>query len=55
MFATHTNLHSFEVNFILSYKPDYFLTTPFNRRVAVIPFRFKGFSPTPFAIAPYEC
>ena len=31
---------------------DYFLTTP--KRVAVTPFRFKGISPTPFAIAPYD-
>lgn len=31
---------------------DYFLTTL--KRVAVIPFPFNGFSPTPFAIEPYS-
>jgi len=36
------------------YCEDYILTTFHINETAVTPFRFKGFSPTPFAIAPYS-
>lgn len=32
---------------------DYFLTTSL-KEIAATPFRFKGFSPTPLAFAPYD-
>nr|DAU82332.1 MAG TPA: hypothetical protein [Bacteriophage sp.] len=39
---------------ILSHESRLFLNHTLNRRVAVTPFRFEGFSPTFIAITPYE-